>query len=148
MFELLLNKGILLPLGAGLLTVGMSEREAQSSVATLADVREGWVCGAAWSFNATYEGLDLTICGDTSDRSGVLPDLPGLRRIDVARHTTAPTGPSAVPVVLRGIDLFGHPEAKILGLFGAKPCPGLWLRPSAPGGHYLREIWFDPVGGE
>jgi len=148
MFELALNKGIVLPLGAGLLTVGMSEREAQNRVATLADVRESWLCGAGWSFAASYEGLGLTISGDTSDRWGALPDMPGLRGVAVARHTTAPTGPSAVPVVLDGIDLFGYPEAEILSHFGAKPSPGLWLRPAAPGGNYLQEIWFAPNAGE
>ncbi|MYS23598.1 MULTISPECIES: hypothetical protein [unclassified Streptomyces] len=144
MFELVLSKGLLLPLGAGLLTVGMSEREAQDMVATLADVREGWQCGAGWSFVARYEGLGLTISGDVSDRWGVLPDMPGLRGVAVARHTTAPTGPSAVPVVLDDVDLFGYPEAEILSFFGTKPYPGLWLRPADPGGNYLREIWFTP----
>jgi hypothetical protein len=74
--------------------------------------------------------------------------LPGLRGVTVACHTAAPSGPSAVPVVLDGVGLFGYPEAEILGLFGATPCPGLLLRPAAPGGNYLQEIWFAPDAGE
>src|SRR5688572_18463749 len=59
MFQVLPGVGLLLPGRAGTLRFGMGERAAQWAVATLADVREGWVCGAGWAFGARYEGVAL-----------------------------------------------------------------------------------------
>ncbi|MGW6684463.1 hypothetical protein ACWGBO_32030 [[Kitasatospora] papulosa] len=48
----------------------MDERTAQWAVATVADVRDGWVCGARWAFSAQYRGLTLDAYGDTTGRIG------------------------------------------------------------------------------
>lgn len=54
MFELLPDVGLRLPGCADTLRFGMDERTAQWAVATVADVRDGWVCGARWAFSAQY----------------------------------------------------------------------------------------------
>ncbi|MEV8319275.1 hypothetical protein AB0Q95_34470 [Streptomyces sp. NPDC059900] len=113
MFELLPEVGLRLPDRAGTLRFGMDERAAQWAVATVADVREGWVCGARWAFSAHYRGLTLDVYGDTADRRGVHQDTPGLAGIDLTRDPSTLAGPSACPVVLRGIDLFGYPAAEV-----------------------------------
>ncbi|MGE6735526.1 hypothetical protein, partial [Streptomyces sp. NPDC059900] len=38
---------------------------------------------------------------------------PGLAGIDLTRDPSTLAGPSACPVVLRGIDLFGYPAAEV-----------------------------------
>ena len=68
MFTLLPRVGVELPRGAGTLRFGMSEREAQWSVATLADVREGWVCGWGWTFEAKYGDLTISVSGGGPSR--------------------------------------------------------------------------------
>ncbi|MEV1025082.1 hypothetical protein [Streptomyces sp. NPDC050264] len=113
MFELLPEVGLRLPGCAGALRFGMDERTAQWAVATVADVRVGWVCGARWAFSAQYRGLTLDAYGDTTDRRGWHQDTPGLAGIGLTRDPFTLTGPSACPVVLRGIDLFGYPTAEV-----------------------------------
>ncbi|WP_371524965.1 hypothetical protein OG302_01565 [Streptomyces sp. NBC_01283] len=113
MFELLPEVGLRLPGRAGTLRFGTDERTAQWAVATVADVRDGWVCGAHWAFSAQYRGLTLDAYGDTTDRLGRYQDTPGLAGIGLARDPFTLTGPAACPVVLRGIDLFGYPAAEI-----------------------------------
>ncbi|MGW6059017.1 hypothetical protein [Streptomyces sp. NPDC055189] len=113
MFELLPDVGLRLPGGAGTLRFGMDERTAQWAVATIADVRDGWVCGAGWAFSAQYRGLTLDAYGDTTDRHDRHQDAPGLAGIGLTRGPFTPTGPSACPLVLRGIDLFGYPTAEV-----------------------------------
>ncbi|MEU6765732.1 hypothetical protein ABZ916_24840 [Streptomyces sp. NPDC046853] len=112
MFELLPEVGMRLPGGAGILRFGMGERAAQWAVATIADVRDGWVCGARWAFSAQYQSLTLDIYGDTAGR-GSHQDTPGLAGIGLTRDPFTLTGPSACPVALRGIDLFGYPTAEV-----------------------------------
>lgn len=84
-----------------MLRFGMGEREAQWAVATLADVREAWVCGAGWSFGARYEGVELLVCGDEGEG----------RRLDWISlgQSHAP----ALPVVCQGVDLFGHEQDEV-----------------------------------
>ncbi|MFD4476785.1 hypothetical protein ACFWPU_11855 [Streptomyces sp. NPDC058471] len=113
MFELLPEVGLRLPGRAGTLRFGMDERTAQWAVATVADVRDGWVCGARWAFSTQYQGLTLDAYGDTTDRHGRHQDAPGLAGIALTRGPFTRTGPSACPVVLRGIDLFGYPAAEV-----------------------------------
>ncbi|MFE2409388.1 hypothetical protein ACFXDE_13705 [Kitasatospora sp. NPDC059408] len=138
MFELLPETGLVLPRGAGALRFGMSEREAQWAVATLADVHEYWVCQAGWAFSARYEGLELLAFGDVVDRSGRTGrDVDGLASVYVQRHDPAPTAPSAVPVVLQDVDLFGYPAAEVLAVLEPDLHPAVRLRP-APAG-FLRE---------
>ncbi|WP_250291689.1 hypothetical protein [Streptomyces atroolivaceus] len=113
MFELLPEVGLRLPGCAGTLRFGTDERTAQWAVATVADVRDGWICGARWAFSAQYQGLTLNAYGDTTDRRGRHQDTPGLAGIDLTRDPFTLTGPSACPVVLHGIDLFGYPTAEV-----------------------------------
>ncbi|MFC9943923.1 hypothetical protein [Streptomyces pratensis] len=113
MFELLPEVGLRLPDCAGTLRFGMDERTAQWAVATFADVREGWVCGARWAFSAQYRGLTLDVHGDTTDRRGRHQDPPGLAGIALTRDPFTLAGPSACPVVIRGINVFGYPTAEV-----------------------------------
>lgn len=85
MFELLPDVGLRLPGCAGTLRFGMDERTAQWAVATVADVRDGWVCGARWAFSAQYRGLTLDAYGDTTGRSGGHQDAAGLAGIGLSR---------------------------------------------------------------
>ncbi|MEV0174055.1 hypothetical protein AB0I00_23415 [Streptomyces sp. NPDC050803] len=118
-FELLPGQGLVLPRGAGRLLFGMSEREAQWAVATLADVREAWVCGAEWSFGAAYEGVELLVCGSAD----------GERRLDWMRLDCL--GPGAVPVVWRGVDLFGHERSEVERALGDADRTGVRLASSS-----------------
>ncbi|MER7518340.1 hypothetical protein [Streptomyces sp. NPDC126499] len=132
MFEVLPGVGLVLPRGAGVLRFGMPEREAQWAVATLADVRGTWVCGAGWSFSASYEGLELLVCGDTADRWGRAEHtVSGLATVRLGRYGGAATEPSAVPVTLRDVDVFGHPAREVLDVLTSDPHPTVSL-PHAP----------------
>lgn len=139
MFEFVVGVGLRLPEGAGTLRPGMPERSAQWAVATLADVRETWVCGAGWTFTARYAGLTLTAVGDTRDRYGHQEDRPGLADIGLTRDPYTLAGPSDCPVVLNGVDLFGHPADEVLDALGGRPPGQVRLRPAADGG-YLAEV--------
>ncbi|MCX5204011.1 hypothetical protein OG897_21485 [Streptomyces sp. NBC_00237] len=103
MFEILPDRGVVLPRGAGELFSGTSERAAQWAVATLCDVRETWVCGLEWSFGATYEGLELLVGGE---------DVGGLTTVCLER-VGPPLAPAAVPVVLDGVDVCGFPQDEV-----------------------------------
>ncbi|GAA3399110.1 hypothetical protein [Streptomyces roseoviridis] len=134
MFEVLPGVGLVLPRGAGLLRFGMPERGAQWAVATLADVRRTWVCGTGWSFSASYEGLDLLVCGDTADRWGRAEHtVDGLALVHLTRcgGDAAARGPAAVPVVLGDVDVFGYPAGEVLDALTASPQPNVIL-PAAP----------------
>lgn len=63
----------------------MDGRAARWAVATLADVREGWVCGAGWAFSARYEGLVIDVQGDVRDRHGLHRDAPGPASVEIGR---------------------------------------------------------------
>ncbi|MFJ8885137.1 hypothetical protein ACIRJR_17255 [Streptomyces sp. NPDC102402] len=132
MFELLPEVGLRLPGGAGTLRLGMDERTAQWAVATVADVRDGWVCGARWAFGAQYRGLTLEAYGDTADRRGRYQDTRGLAGISLTRDPFTLTGPSACPVVLRGVNLFGHPAAEVSDALGDSLPPMLRLGGDGP----------------
>ncbi|MFI9203088.1 hypothetical protein [Streptomyces sp. NPDC053048] len=134
MFEFLPDVGLRLPGRAGVLRLGMDERAAQRAVATVADVREGWVCGAGWTFTARYEGLTLHAHGDTWDRHGRHEDVSGLAGIGLTRPPGTPdAGAGGCPVVLRGIDLFGYPAAEVLEALGSTVPPTLRLRADGEG---------------
>jgi hypothetical protein len=108
MFTLLPLAGVELPRGAGTLRFGMSEREAQWSVSTLADVREGWVCGWGWAFEARYGDLTVSV------RGGGRPEDSGLEEIGFERQgDPVPATPGDVPVVWNDIDLFGYPIPEV-----------------------------------
>ena len=141
MFELLPGTGLVLPHGVGVLRFGMSEREAQWVVAALADVRETWVCQTDWAFSACYEGLELLVWGDTTDRLGRAGyDRQGCATAVLHRHERRPTTPSAVPVVLDGVDVFGYPAAEVMAALGADLHPALrFPRVQSPGA-YLADV--------
>jgi hypothetical protein len=111
MFTLLPRIGVGLPGGAGTLRFGMSEQEAERLVSALADVRAGWVCGAAWSFSAGYRGLGVGLLGGLIDHGRE----SGLAAVVVQRQgDLPPRTPSDVPVVWNDIDLFGYPSGEVI----------------------------------
>ncbi|MEV0415558.1 hypothetical protein AB0I68_33510 [Streptomyces sp. NPDC050448] len=141
MFDLLPGTGLALPRRAGVLRFGMSERESQWAVATLADVRETWVCQSGWAFTARYEGVDLLAYGDCTDRLGRTDhDRHGLAAVHLRRYESRPTGPSAVSVVFRDVDLFGYPAAEVLAALEPGPHPGVSLPPAPSPTGYLPEV--------
>lgn len=109
-----------------MLRFGMGEREAQWVVATLADVRETWVCGAGWSFGARYEGVELLVCGAKGE--GGRLDWISLGQ------SHAP----ALPVVCQGIDLFGHEQGEVERALADVDRGGLRLERSTA--VYLRSV--------
>ncbi|MEU8888806.1 hypothetical protein [Streptomyces sp. NPDC048442] len=131
MFEILPGRGLVLPHRAGTLAYGTSERAAQWAVATLCDVRESWVCGLEWSFGATYQGLSLLVGGE---RAG------GLDVVDLRRAVHPPLEPAAVPVVLDGVDVLGHPQDEVQEALASQlPYPDVKLwRSHLPGGYLDR----------
>ncbi|WP_329500603.1 hypothetical protein [Kitasatospora herbaricolor] len=140
MFELLPGTGLVLPRQAGVLKFGMTEQAAQWVVASLADVRETWVCQAGWAFTAACDGVELLAYGDCADREGRTErDRSGLAAVALLRGRHDPTGPSAVPVVLDGIDIFGYPVAEVLEVLA--PADYLGVRfPAVSPGTYLAEV--------
>ncbi|MGP3975533.1 hypothetical protein ACTWQF_16290 [Streptomyces sp. 8N114] len=138
MFEVLPGVGLRLPGRAGTLRFGMDERPAQWAVATLADVREGWACGAGWSFGARYEGVTLEVHGNTWDRYGRYAECAGLAALTL----TAECRPAAQPVVLGDIDLFGHPAAEVRAALPSPLPPGVRLR-TAPDGAFIAAVRLD-----
>ncbi|WP_371681470.1 hypothetical protein [Streptomyces sp. NBC_01276] len=141
MFDLLPGTGLVLPHHAGVLRFGMSEQESHWAVSTLADVRETWICQTGWAFTARYEDLELLAYGDTSDRlSPSVFDQHGLAAVHLHRYEARPTGPSAVPVVLRDIDLFGYPAAEVLAALQPGPQIGVRLPPDQAPSSYLAEV--------
>ncbi|MFF1904448.1 hypothetical protein [Kitasatospora sp. NPDC058218] len=140
MFELLPGRGVVLPRQVGVLRFGMTERAAQWTVASLADVRKSWVCQAGWAFTAVYDGVDLLVYGDCADREGRSErDRPGLAAVVLDRCRYTLTGPSAVPVVLDGIDVFGYPAAEVLDVLVPADHPGLRL-PAGSLSTYLSQV--------
>ncbi|MFI6847487.1 hypothetical protein ACIBJD_23070 [Kitasatospora sp. NPDC050467] len=103
-------------------------------------MRAGWVCGAGWSFTARYQGLELDALGDVVDRYGRYRDTPGLGGIGLTRDPATGAGPSACPVVLHGIDLFGHPRREVLDALGDGLPPTVRLRGD---GEYLSAARID-----
>ncbi|GAA2787295.1 hypothetical protein [Kitasatospora aburaviensis] len=141
MFELLPGTGLALPRQAGVLHFGMPERQAQWAVATLADVRGTWVCQAGWAFTACYEGLELFASGDHTDRLGRADhDRHGFAAVELRRCEAVPGGPSAVPVVLRDVDLFGYPAGEVLAALVQDPHPAVRLAPAPSPAGYLPAV--------
>lgn len=142
MFELLPGVGLVLPHQVGVLRFGMSERDAQWAVASLADVREAWVCQAGWAFTAVYDGVELLAFGEYVDRAGRFErDRSGLASVVLSRPPYALGGPSSVPVVLDGVDLFGYPAAEALDALVRVDRPGVRLAAaSASAEVYLPEV--------
>lgn len=141
MFELLPGLGLVLPHQAGVLRFGMSERAAQWVVASLADVRETWVCQAGWAFTAVCDDVELCAFGDYVDRMGCAErDRSGLATVVLRRSEyDTLTGPSTLPVVLDGIDVFGYPATEVRDVLAPADYPDVRL-PAASRGTYLPEV--------
>ena len=111
MVELLPGLGMRLPGDAGTLSFGMTQREAAWAAASLADVRDCWVCGASWAFGFVLRDVAVSVCGGAGER---------LDSIYIERIDTTVRGPAGSMVSYRDIDLFGHSFDEIqraLGLF-------------------------------
>jgi len=146
MFELLPGTGLALPRDAGVLRFGVSEREAQWAVATVADVRETWVCQAGWAFTARCDGVDLVVHGDYTDRLGRPEhDRRGCAGVELRRCEPRPSEPSAVAVVLNDVDLFGYPAAEVAAALGPDPHPALRLPVVRTPTAYLPVVWLSAV---
>ncbi|MFF7081736.1 hypothetical protein [Streptomyces lavendulae] len=141
MFNVLPGTGLSLPHRAGVLRFGMSEQESQWAISTLADVRETWICQTGWAFTARYEGLELLAYGDTTDRLGRTDrDRHGLAAVHLHRYEARPSGPSAVPVVLHDVDVFGYPAAEVLAALKPGPHVGVRLPSGLAPDSYLAEV--------
>jgi hypothetical protein len=138
MFQVLPGVGLLLPGRAGTLRFGMGERAAQWAVATLADVREGWVCGAGWAFGARYEGVALEVHGNTWDRHGRYSNVTGLAALTL----TAEWRPARYPVVLGDIDLFAYPAEEVRAALPRSLPAGFRLQ-VAPDGAHIATVHLD-----
>ncbi|MFF3688960.1 hypothetical protein [Streptomyces sp. NPDC002187] len=108
MFELLPGPRLLLPHGAGTLSFGMGEQQAQWALSTLCDVRPGWVCGTAWACSGEFDGVRVLMWGALEE-----PHTGGLEFIEVARIEDPPRGPCVTPFAWDGIDLLGYPQHEI-----------------------------------
>ncbi|MFI1828010.1 hypothetical protein ACH41E_16380 [Streptomyces sp. NPDC020412] len=117
MFVLLPGTGLVLPHRAGTLRFGMSEYAAQWAVSMLCEIHVLGGATADWAFTGDYLGLTLTARGERVPRGAERGG--GLEYVEVGREPAdatgaEPTGPALVPVVYRGVDLFGRPRAEVV----------------------------------
>ncbi|MEV7087666.1 hypothetical protein AB0O07_17485 [Streptomyces sp. NPDC093085] len=102
--RLLPGTGLALPGNAGVLRFGMTERAAQWTAATLADIRPGgWICGTHWTFFFVHHGVLVTAyaCAACPGRT--------LGHLTVERSERVPDRGADVPVAFGDLDLFGYP---------------------------------------
>ncbi|MEU9604589.1 hypothetical protein [Streptomyces sp. NPDC048057] len=117
MFVLLPGTGLVLPHRAGTLRFGMSEYAAQWAVSIICEIHVFGGAGADWAFTGDYLGLTLTARGERGAPRGARGG--GLGYVEVAREPAdasgaEPIGPALVPVVHRGVDLFGRPRVEVV----------------------------------
>jgi hypothetical protein len=111
-FELVPGTGVRLPHCAGLLRFGITQRQAQWMASMLGDVREGWMCGAVWTFSAR--------CDDIVIGAAATGEAQGLDLVWVERRDPEPAWPARTPVVWQDIDLFGYPAAEVEAAIAAE----------------------------
>lgn len=97
--ELVPGRGMRLPGNAGTLSFGMTQREAAWAAASVADVRDRWICGASWAFGFALCDVAVSVSGGAAER---------LASVHVERIDPAVCGPAGVMVGYQDIDLFGH----------------------------------------
>ncbi|MEU9130640.1 hypothetical protein AB0D08_21490 [Kitasatospora sp. NPDC048540] len=139
MFELIPGTGVVLPAGAGLLRFGLEDRATGRTLAALGDARAVPMLDATWSRTARHHDVELAIGSDEVDWDALEPTDPLLRSIVLSRARPASCGPAVTPVVLDGIDLFGHPATEVLDVLGRDLPVGLWLG-SPPRRGYLTVV--------
>jgi hypothetical protein len=99
---LLPGRGVELPAGRPLL-FGMTLAEVRGNVEPSADLRDTFVCGAAWAKEVALDGVRVCLfAGETDALTGV----------SVSRTPDHQT--SRVPVGLDDIDLFGWPVDEVI----------------------------------
>ncbi|MFI1092281.1 hypothetical protein [Streptomyces sp. NPDC020917] len=120
-FRVVPGTGLVLPANAGVLRFGMTERAAQWTASTLADVRAaGWMCGAHWTFFFAHHDVMVTAhaCTACAERT--------LGHLDVERTERVPNRAADVPVAFGDVDLFGYPIHELAEVL-APPDRGLLL---------------------
>jgi hypothetical protein len=95
---LLPGRGVDLPWPGRSLRFGMTLDEARGAVEPYADLRDTFVCGAAWAEEFAVDGVRV---GLFADETGAL--------VGVSASRTSGRAASRVPVGLDDIDLFGWP---------------------------------------
>ncbi|MFJ3793198.1 hypothetical protein [Kitasatospora sp. NPDC090091] len=143
MFELLPGAGVVLPGRAGVLRFGLDERATGRALATLDDARAVPMLDATW---ARHGDVELTACSNEIDFEASEPTELLLRTVVLSRTRPASCGLGATPVVLDGIDLFGHPATDVQDALGRDLPPGLWLE-LPPHRGYLTAARLRVVGG-
>ncbi|MER5641087.1 hypothetical protein ABT095_29560 [Kitasatospora sp. NPDC002227] len=130
MFELLPGAGVVLPGHAGTLRFGTGERTAAEALARLAQARP--LPEAAWAHTARWGDVEVTV---RAARATGGAGRPPLGSVVLSRGKTAPDTAGGTPVVLAGIDLFGHPAAEVREALGGHWPAELAVRPADGHGH-------------
>ncbi|MFJ8790316.1 hypothetical protein [Streptomyces sp. NPDC102462] len=103
-FRLLPGTGLVLPANAGVLRFGMTERAAQWTASTLADIRAGgWLRETHWAFFFSHRDVLVTAYACTACAGQTMGHLI------VERTDRVPDRAAEVPVAFGDIDLFGYP---------------------------------------
>ncbi|MER6526787.1 hypothetical protein [Streptomyces sp. NPDC001508] len=103
-FRLRPGIGLVLPANAGVLRFGMTERAAQWTASTLADIRAGgWICGARWAFFFVHRDVLVSAYACTACVEQTMGHLI------VERTERVPDRAADVPVAFGDVDLFGYP---------------------------------------
>lgn len=118
--ELVPKLGAQLPRGGGLLVFGATEADARHRLEYFGQPRSSFVCGSAWGWRVRIGDRWV---GAAAGADGLLGEIRVTRSIDYDA-----AGPSGIPVVYRGIDVFEHTMAEVDFLLGASPDGHLGLR--------------------
>ncbi|MBR7837101.1 hypothetical protein KDL01_27740 [Actinospica durhamensis] len=122
----------------------MSERAAQWTASTLADVRaDGWMCGTQWDFFFLYHDVLVMAYACTA-----CPEQ-ALGHLRVERTERVPVRAADVPVAFGDVDLFGYPINELSEVLD--PSDRKLLLPASANlqsTNYLSAVSFDACDGE
>ncbi|MFF0222740.1 hypothetical protein [Streptomyces sp. NPDC004629] len=143
-FRLMPGTGLVLPANAGVLRFGMTERAAQWTASTLAEIRAGgWICGAHWTFFFVHHGVLVTACACTACAEQTMGHLI------VERTERVPDRAADVPVAFGDVDLFGYPIhelTEVLAPSDRKLLLSADINPHST--HYLTAVRLDACEGD